>query len=271
MPEVAEPRVPSSFAPVKQVAPAAVLVVALCIFFATLRGAANDWWVGPCVFAIPVVTIAVALMGGGDRPRFWRVLLVGLVLEAGAGILLMFMLGPSVWLALLAVVCALLCFGLVGFAMLPIMMAVRAYGSRTDLEAGDAMLAAGGAWLVAIQTFAILIAPSELPWIVPGLAIGMFAIAVSVDRTRSRRRWCARAADGHVEGIRLRRASVSLAELELPTIHGSTPTMIAVVEKLIVGRTAYRSSVIGEAIATIRVPLAMRDRLPVAGELHALK
>ena len=41
--------------------------------------------------------------------------------------------------------------------------------------------------------------------------------------------------------------------------------MIAVVEKLIVSRTAYRSSVIGEAIATIRVPLAMRDRLPVAG------
>ena len=47
--------------------------------------------------------------------------------------------------------------------------------------------------------------------------------------------------------------------------------MIAVVEKLIVGRTAYRSAVIGETVATIRVPLALRDRLPVAGELHALK
>ena len=63
------------------------------------------------------------------------------------------------------------------------------------------MLAAGGAWLVAIQTFAILIAPNELPWIVPGLAIGMFAVAVK---------------------------------------RGSHP-------------------------------IALRDRLPVAGELHALK
>ena len=144
MPEVAELQVPSSLAPVKQVAPAAVLVVALCIFFATFQGAANDWWVGPYVFAIPVVTIAVALMdaGNGDRSRFWRVLLVGFVSEAEVGMLLTFILGLSTWLTLLAVAGAIVCFGLVAFALLPIMMAVGAYGSRTDLEAGDAMLAA---------------------------------------------------------------------------------------------------------------------------------
>lgn len=145
--------------------------------------------------------------------------------------------------------------------MLPILIAARAYGARTDLGAGDAMLALGSGWVGAIETFAIVVAPNELRWCLPGLLVGLLAGAISAARIRVRRCWCERAARVEIEGIRLRRPS-SATVLELRHIDRSRPTSFAVVERLVVDRTTYRSGVGGERIATVRVPRALRDALP---------
>lgn len=262
MPEVAaELGIPSSVAPVRRIAPLAVVILALCIFLDSLRAAGGAWWILPAMLGIPVVTFAFEL--AAEEGHGLGVLLIGFTVEAGLAVLISFLLGPSVALTLVAVVGSLMCFVLVGLVLLPILLAGSAYARKKDLEAGDAMLAVSGAWLVVIQALLLVISPREV-LLLPGLAIGLLAVAVSVARIRSRRIWCERAVRGTIDGIRVRLPS-SLAELELPPIYGSPRADFVVVERLVVGQTAYRSALVGEPIATIQLPRDIRpDQLPAS-------
>jgi hypothetical protein len=251
-----ELRVPSSLLPVRHVAPLAVLVVALCILVESFRSAGEDGLFVLFLFGIPVVALAAALFYEGRRSArgFWRSLLVGVGMEVMLAVLLT-VLAPaeSLALAAIAAIGAVMCFGVVFVVMLPIVIAGCAYSTRKDLEAGDAMLLVGGAWLFIIQAFTLAVVPREAPWVLPGLAAGVLAIGVSVARMRARRAWCRKATRGELHGVRVRMPS-SLTELEsLPPVYGSAHDVFAVVERLVAGRTAYRSAVVGEPLFSIRL------------------
>jgi len=258
-------RVPTSFAPVGFVAPAAVLAAAVCIFLDSVIGDVTNWWLFPLAFGIPFVTMAIGLFdaGRGGRHRFWYATLIGFIAQCGLGIAFACLVTPRVETMVLAVLGATFCFITAALTMLPILLGAAAYRMKTDLEAGDAMLGVAGGWILLIQTVLLLLSVRDL-LLLPGLAVGLLAVAFSVGGIRSRRVWCDRAARGTIDGIRVRRPS-SPAELDLPPIYGSPRAVFAVVERQVVGNTAYRSALVGQAIATMRLPRDMRpDGLPAA-------
>ena len=126
-----------------------------------------------------------------------------------------------------------------------------------------------GAWLLFIHTVIALVIQSGTPWQLVGFGVGALAVAISLARARSRRAWCGRAVRGDVAEIRVR-LPASLAELEsLPPIYGSARKVFAVVERLVVVNTAYRSTLVGQPVASLQLPSnALPDRLPPAFRGH---
>jgi hypothetical protein len=118
------------------------------------------------------------------------------------------------------------------------------------------MLGVAGAWLAVVQTLALLLSTSPLVWRLPGLALGVLGVVISLLRGKQRRAWCRLAARGGIEGMRVR-PPASLAELgSLPPMYGSADDALAVLEHVTVGRTAYRGAGVREPLASLPLPHA---------------
>ena len=130
-------------------------------------------------------------------------------------------------------------------------------GPSEDLDAGDSMLGAAGAWLVITQgvTAATLVVVHESPRAllvaILGVAIGAAALAVFGARALARRRWCTRALRGELVGWTVRAPSSSY-DLTLPSLYASMRSVHAVVERLEEQGGIYRTNVVARPVATIR-------------------
>ena len=153
--------------------------------------------------------------------------------------------------------CALVVSGITALLALPAFIAAGAYGARRDLEAGDAYLGFSGAWYLlgnALALYALFRPEStDTQWLVavPGVAAGFIAIALYVGRTLSRRSFTRRAARGEVGGWRVRSMTDRDDLATIPTLFGSPFHATAVLERVELGSTAYRSAVVGIPMARV--------------------
>jgi len=157
-----------------------------------------------------------------------------------------------------AFVVALLTVAATAAVVLPLVIAAGVIGQRRDLEAGDAMLVAGGVWLIAVQLVKMAFVPEDATSFVPALAVGAFAIGVRVARGIARRSWAKRVARGELPGWRVRSAATpeeiaTLAAL-YPTSRGAS---VGILERVAVGGALYRSGLVGEPVACVTMRSAV--------------
>ena len=247
--------VPGSLVPLRWAAPASVVLVALCILLDVLGGD-NELGVGLLLFAVPTGTFAVALSrpGGDGGQRFWRVMLVGLVLQVVLGVLVVGAIGADPLAAVVTGVCMAVFFCLFAVILVPLLVGATAFRARRSHDDGDAMLALGGAWVAIVQGVVLLLSTHDFVWRLPGLVLGVAAVMVSVVRGRRRREWVRRVERGAIGDLRVR-PPTSLAELmHLPAVYGASERATSVIERVSVGPTPYRSAHAYEAIATLPRP-----------------
>ena len=251
--------VPGSLVPLRWAAPASVVLIALCTLLDVLGGD-HELWVGLLLFAGPTATFAVALSrpGGDGGQRFWRVMLAGMVLQVVLGVLVVAAIGADPLAAVVTGVCMAVFFCFFAVILVPLLIGATAFHARRSHDDGDAMLAVGGAWVAIVQGVVLLLSTHDFVWRVPGLVLGVAAVVVSVVRGRRRREWCRRVERGAVAGLRVR-PPASLAELlHLPAVYGPSEHASAVIERVSVGLTPYRSAHAYEAIATLPTHAARR-------------
>lgn len=201
---------------------------------------------GLALFAIP--TVGTTLLGHFLARRAWGFA----ALSAGASALAHALLGlvmtgthdgPLVAMIVLVVDAVTLALAL------PALVACGVLGPRRDLDAGDTLLGVGGAWFVLVQGAKLALVHEAA--LLFGLALGLAALAVSVQRAIARRAWCARIERGEIAGLRVR-ADASPEETDdlVPLYGGRRATAILEAFEEVPG--PYRGALVARPVA--RVP-----------------
>jgi hypothetical protein len=231
---------------------------------------ARESWVPLVTFLPPAVTwfFVASAAARGARKRAAISALVGILTHVVVGFVVAACLGVDVADAagIVLVVVAML-IGITGAVCVPLIVGGSLLASKSDLEAGDVMLGIGGTWLALLQA-ASLAAIGEgdgrfiaaLFVIIVGCALGVGALVIAVARVVARRKWCDRVLRGDLKGWRVR-VQTSPAELAtLPPMFGSANKVSAVVERVELAGLLYRSGLVGQPVAALR--LASRELTP---------
>lgn len=225
--------------------------------------APDESWI-PLVTVLPSVVTWFFVARAAARAKRGRsagFVVVGLVVHFAVGLLVAMCMnamsagGLPIVLAVVAILT-----GLSGAAAAPVILGGALLASKKDLEAGDLMLGLGGAWLALLETAAIasLGSPHErgsgaVLVMIFGCALGVGASGVFVARAIARRRWCARAARGDLQGWRVRVATSPAELATLPPVFGSAKQVTAVVERVELAGLLYRSGLVGRPVAAVRL------------------
>ena len=253
------PRVPGSLAEVSSLAPVVMAAtgVMTILQFSFLGEEAIVLALG--AFAIP--TLGTTLVSRYLAKQQW-----GHALAAFAGWFVAHALVATVAAMVMSssrdvggiALCALVVSGTTAALATPAFIAAGVYGRRRDLEAGDAYLGFSGAWYFvgnALAGYAIFRPDPSMntDWFVavPGMIVGLVAIALYVGRTVRRRSFSRRAARGELSGWRVRSMSDADDLAALPPLFGSPLDATAVLERVETGATAYRSALIGIPVARV--------------------
>jgi len=224
---------------------------------------ARECWIPLVTFVPPVVTWF--FVGGaaarGERARAAWLLVAGIAAHVVVGFLVaagMNVLEKDVVPIVLLVVAMLI--GITGAAAVPVIASGLLLARKKDLEVGDFMLGFGGAWLAILETLAIAaLGPANEGGggaalvMLFGCAMGVGAMGVFLARAIARRRWCARVARGDVKGWRVRLVTSPDELAGLPPVFGSAKQVSAVVERVVVAGLVYRSGLVGEPVAALRL------------------
>lgn len=252
----AAPPVFASLASPKVLAPLFVGVCSLAMLIEGTVAAGVEFSFGSLVFLLPAITAAVAasVAAGSQWGRALAAVAIGFGVQAAAGAafgLLIITPRIEVLAVLILMAAATTCAAAV--VALPVIIAAGVIGGRRDLAAGDAMLAAGGIWLVLTQLVKMAFMPEYAMGFVPAIAIGGIAIGVHVARGFVRRSWASKVARGEVQGWRLRVTSADEIATLPPLFRASwTPGSVpAVLERVVVGGAVYRSGLVTAPIASI--------------------
>ena len=223
----------------------------------------GESWI-PFVAFLPSIVTWFFVAGAAARAQRGRAagfVVVGFVVHVAVGIVVAMgfnVLSADVVPLVLVVVVMLT--GITGAAAVPMIVGGSVLAAKKDLEAGDLMLGLGGAWLALLQAFAIAARGSEherggcaVLVMLFGCALGVGALGVSVACAIARRQWCARVARGDLQGWRVR-VVTSAAELAtLPPVFGSAKKVSAVVERVELAGLLYRSGLVGQPVAALRL------------------
>jgi hypothetical protein len=224
----------------------------------------DEAWLPFVTFLPPILTMGFAV--GPLVRREWRKLALVALVALAVHVLIGFAFALAIGvheagiIAIIVAVIALL-FALTAIATAPVLVVAAALGARRDLEAGDAMLAWGGAWLVVVQAIALALVNDtriENAWAcsfvtVVGLAFGVLALGTYVARAIARRHWCTRVARGELQGWRVRETTSSEELAQLPPMFGSPRAVSGVLERVEMGGVLYRSGLLASAVAAVRV------------------
>jgi len=236
----------------------ALTLLELMMVFAPQEG-----WL-PLVTVLPsVVTwfFVASAAARAERGRAVGFVVVGLVVHFAVGLLVamcMNVMSADVLPVVLVAVAMLT--GLSGVTAAPVIVGASLLASKKDLEAGDLMLGLGGAWLALLETAAIASLGSQhergagaVLVMILGCALGVGTFGVFVARAIARRQWCARVARGDLQGWRVRLVTSAAELATLPPVFGSAKQVSAVVERVELAGLLYRSGLIGQPVAAMRL------------------
>lgn len=250
------PPVFASLASPQVLAPLFVGVCSLAMVIEGMVAAGGMFFFASLVFLFPAITAALAasVAAGSQWGRAFAAAAIGASVQAAAGVAICLMIpGPRIEVFAIVILMAVATTCAAAVVALPLIIAAGVIGGRRDLAAGDAMLAAGGIWLVLTQLVKMAFMPEYAMGFVPAIAIGGIAIGVHVARGFVRRSWAAKVARGEVPGWRVR----VTAPDEIATLPPLFPASLrrgsvtAVLERIVVGGAVYRSCLVAEPIASV--------------------
>ena len=241
--------VPTSLLPTATVGPVVMALTGIVTMVQTSI-LTHDLVNGPIAFAIPTVGTTLLAMACAKRRAeafvgalaAWAVLhLLGaaLVVQSGHESFEMLVFFAAVIDAVTLVLAT------------PMLVATGVLTSRTNHDAGDKLLVVAGIWFTALQALPMFfVAEAWAIWLI-GLVPALVTTAVGVRSMIRRRRWLARAAEGRMDGYRVRFSDPTDAPLNLPALFGASRA-VCVLERLEMTPMPYRGGVITVPIA--RVP-----------------
>lgn len=245
--------VPTSLFPTATVGPA---VMALTGIVTIIQAGilVGEPAVGPIAFAIP--TVGTTLLGIACAKRRAEAFLGALAAWA-----LLHVLGAALFASSgsesfeTAIAFAAVIDGITLFLAAPMLVAIGVLTSRTSHDAGDKVLVVAGIWFALLQASAMMLMSSNWPIALLGLVPAIAATAFGVASMLRRRRWLARAAEGRMDGYRVRFANPTDASLDLPSLFGASRA-VCVLERLEMTTMPYRGGVIGIPVARVPLPPA---------------
>lgn len=250
------PPVFGSLAAPKVMAPLFVGVCSLAMLIEGTIAAGRGFGFASLLFLFPAITAAVvaSVAAEGRWSRAFAAAAIGGGTQAAIGLVLLLVIaGPRIELIAVTLLLAAVTTVAAAVVALPLIIAAGVIGGRRDLAAGDAMLAAGGVWLVLVQLVKMAFEPEYALGFVPAIAIGGIAIGVHVARGYVRRSWASKVARGEVRGWRVRVTGADEIATLPPLFRaswklGSVPVVL---ERVVVGGAVYRSGLVAEPVASV--------------------
>lgn len=245
----------ASLASVKTLGP---LTVALFAFLTVIEGIAFDgreFAFGALVFFVPMAAAALCVRRAAEArwSSMVKICGAGFGIQTVLGLLLAALVHFDSDVVFIVLLVSVVTSGIVAVAGTPLVLAAAVLGPRRDLESGDTMLAASGTLLLVAQVLKMFMLPENVFTYVPGVVLGMIAVAVYITRALARRAWSDRATRGLLDGWRVR-TRVSRNELAmLPPLYGAQRHVSGVLERVEMGGALYRSGLIGQPVATLQV------------------
>lgn len=260
------PRSLASVTSVRRTGLAAILVLAGMTLFEGFVNEGGIFAFEAFIFFVPIA--AAALASSLAAQGRWRSVLkvtagaFGIQLSLGLAVAALFHSLDSNGLGLVLCTAAVTVGG-VGISSSPLLVAARMIGKRRDLEAGDAMLAVAGAWLVIAQLLKVAFATEHLLSLAPALVLGLGAVFIHLRRARARRDWSDRASRGLLEGWRVRPHATAAELATLPPLFAGGE-LTGVLERIEVGGSLYRSGFVAEPVATTSAPATRVPGEPIS-------